>query len=72
MKKTIGDIWREYDNSELATQMVDFAIAFFTSMGIDESDIDITKEYQTFLDFFNTPVEELPKRDSNNGYSYLN
>jgi hypothetical protein len=72
MGRTIGDIWRECNNTELATQMVDFVVAFFTSMGIDERDIDITKEYQTFLDFFNTPVKELPKRDSNNGYSYLN
>ena len=72
MGKTVGDLWRESDNAELATEMVDFVIEFFKVLGVEETVIDMTTTYTTFLEYFNTQIDDVYKNEASNGYSYLN
>lgn len=77
MIKTIGDYWRSCSNEELATNMVDFLMSLLSSAGISEDSIDMVREYDIMLEFFNAEYDDYDMTDHhpNNfsgGFSYIN
>lgn len=77
MIRTIGDYWRSCSNEELATNMVDFLMSLLSSAGISEDSIDMVREFEVMLEFFNTEYDdEYTMSDHPNnfsgGFSYIN
>ena len=56
--KTIGDIWRESDNEQLAQNLLEVIVLVYRCLGIDDEDIDLDVQYNAMLKMFETEVNE--------------
>lgn len=73
--KTIGDYWRECNNEELASNLLDFITSMLIQAGVDEDEIDLISEYEILVNFFDTEYEEADEEHLNpstGGFSYIN
>lgn len=57
MKKTIGDMWRQSTNEELAEKILEIIIVIAGRLGKDTATINLQEELKSINNFLNTEYE---------------